>query len=408
MKKMTSLLIALIFAVGALACNSTPDVDNTVPDETNLWIYVIEKGYGVQWLEALADEFERRNEGVTVHVTATVNENIMIQSFDAGPTKNDYDIYFDTGPSVHSQLSVKSNKFEGYEQGLYDLTELYGTTIPGEEDTFGGKMNESIREIISVEEDGEEHFYSVPWTLGTTGINYSVELVESVLGADRQLPRTTEELYDFAKDFQNSAAEGQYAFAYPGGLDQWYAMLYTWWAQYEGLENYQNFFNAEYYDPVRGKMAVGPQIFNQQGRLKALEALEKLIRIEEGLHEKGINAYDVNTFRQLQTTFVVGEKYAMYPCGDWLAQESDDEDAKEIRFMKTPVISSIIDQNRTNNRLKVITTESLLRLAVSVVDGELDRAELETAVAEEHPSYAATDLTADLKIIDEARRRRFL
>ncbi len=61
------------------------------------------------------------------------------------------------------------------------------------------------------------------------------------------------------------------------------AMFAVWWAQYEGVENYENFYRTRAYDESLDAYVEGSkEIFRQQGRLEALEVMDKLLDTDAG------------------------------------------------------------------------------------------------------------------------------
>lgn len=360
MKKKLALTLALVCAAGMLTgCfgGGNNSVDNTVEDNTNLHVYVLNRGYGTKWLKELEKGFEAKNSGIDVHIKEATDTNVLDTSFKSGKAQNDYDLYF----SLDKTIYQTKDSYENY-GGLDDLSDLYTMEIPGEGVTFGDKMTKSVKDMI-VFEDGK--YYSVPWATGTMGIIYNEDVIKGALGDNYQLPRTTTELAEFAASLK-AANSGIVPFVYPGQLDQWSGnMVYSWWAQYAGKETYDKFFEAKIYDELQGEWIISNKIFEQKGRVKALEVLDNLISVENGWSDLDCNEYGQEQFKTLQIQFLdQNSKYAMYPCGDWLEQESADaRSTKNFALMKTPVISSIVETLNDKNM-----TDATLRAVVDAVD----------------------------------------
>lgn len=60
-------------------------------------------------------------------------------------------------------------------------------------------------------------------------------------------------------------------------------MFPVWWAQYEGAEQYKNYYNGVYYDAASGRTYNNDvRTVSQQGRLESLEILEEIYRGHDG------------------------------------------------------------------------------------------------------------------------------
>ena len=373
MKKiLTVFLAAAMAAICAFAgaCDKHT-VDNTVEDTKNLYIYVETKGYGNEMIYALAEAFEAKNSGVIVHVKDTTLNSVITNTMDLGPEANDYDLYFSLNESFTLRENYK-NVFVGYEEGVYEMTDLYNTVIPGEELTLGEKMLDTFRDYYNLGTEEDPHYFGLSWVTGTMGMTYNAAVFREVFGDnfEEKLPRTTDELFEVASALK---AAKKVPFVFPAQIDYFQtSMLYPWWAQYEGLESYYRFFDGLAWDPVSETYILSKEIYSQQGRLEALEAMNELVCAENGFVLETAMDYNANNFRTLQTRFLTAEQgYAMYPCGDWLEQESSYTGSAEIGMMQTPVISSIVD------RLSSITgdeeqKEKTLRDVIDYVDGKTD------------------------------------
>ena len=156
----------------------------------NLVVQVLQRGYGVQWLYELKDGFEAANPGVSVEIVEAIDASELTTSFNSGAAYNDVDIYFNLNYSGVVQLYKNTyKKFDGFDYGLADLTDLYSMEIPGEGKKFGDKMNASIKEALSY----NGNYYGVPWAPGSSGLFYNHAVFSSIFGEDYHTPRTTDE-----------------------------------------------------------------------------------------------------------------------------------------------------------------------------------------------------------------------
>lgn len=375
-KKIIAYVICICCMMNVVACNNDAASNNTKGNNKTLKVKVIERGYGVSWLEKIAEKFMEENKGYVVEVLTTVDGNEISSDFSLGSKYNDVDIFFDLqymGFATKYQDSKGDFKDEGYEEGLADLTDLYEMTVPGEKVTFGEKMNLSVKESM----DYNGHYYAVPWTVGPTGIFYNHTVFQSALGSDYTLPRTTDELVEVCNTLKgkvvlnrNNEKKNVTPLIYAGQLNYWEYLYLPWWAQYEGLDDFSMFFEGKVMDEITGNYLYSKDIFAQEGRMEALQVMEKLLADESGFKSTEFvpNEYGASNFRTLQTNFLYKNEFAMMPNGDWLAKESGEGRSFEVGIMKTPVISSIID------RLSTVNDEDTLRMVIDYVDGVLETA----------------------------------
>lgn len=388
LKRIVALMCAGAMVCGTLAgCGKQggdkPTVDNTVEDKTNLKIMLFAQGYGTAWVEAMADAFEAKNEGVKVDIKLAQSGEVM-----KADLKNykycDTDLYLDiVNGSGHSLMAEMSKAYDG-KQAMRDLTYLFNSQIPGEEVTLGEKMNTSLKDACVVdgrdtEDTKDDTFYYLPYVTATMGLYYNETVIDNALGKGNwKLPNTSDELIALCEQLKAKGC----AFLLPGGLDQWAGSYYlAWWAQYEGMENFLKFFDGIGYDSTKNRETTNSNlIFKQPGREAAAIASHNLLGYDKGYTLKNsieINVYNLNEY---QTRFTLAKNnYAFYPCGDWLMQELENNSTIKsdsvIKLMKTPVISSIIESTNSYSkekakRLPNVTSDAVLSQVVDYVDGK--------------------------------------
>ena len=326
-------------------------IDNSVEDLENLQIVAVERGYGTAMIDKWAERFQEINPGVNVKVTKVVEGGQAQTYFQLGPSYSDYDIFFAIDSIPASIDYGDRNLFKGYEgHALMSYTDFYNSKVYGEDVTLKEKMNPSALELMKGIE-GDDNYYAFPFAIALQSFILNEKVAAEALGADYKIPNTTDELWKFANDIKDA---GYTAFAYPGQLDYWKAIYISWWAQYEGVENYERFYKGQVYDETQERYIYSADIFKQAGRLESLKVMEKLLMLENGLHLAGVNDYNQNNFTTLQKAFLHSDaatsnsrKYAMFPNGDWIGTESGKGDTDPFIMMQLPVISSIIKQCTT-------------------------------------------------------------
>ncbi len=360
-KKELLLVASGLLTLTLAGCGGGSNVDNDTEDTTNLKIMILNRGYGTAWLDKLAEKYEAEHEGVKVSIEKVDSSDSLTQSLKGGKAHNDYDLYFDV-----SELQTASllNTYASTDGGFMNLDELYASKVPGEEVTYGEKMNATVKEELAV--DG--HYYSTSWATSTLGIHYNQTVLDNVLGATAySIPNTSDELVALGKRFAAAGKENKFCL-FINTLDLISRTMFLgWWAQYEGVASYNNFVNAKYVDDATGQVYGNDvRIYTQQGRLEALKAIEPLTRRDgEKLGYESAATGKASLYKDVQSKFYDSSKeYALYPCGDWLEQESGIGSSSTVKMMKLPVISSIIN----NLPKSSIKDDATLSKVVAAVD----------------------------------------
>lgn len=384
-----------VSTVGCVGSGSKKKVDNTVEDTKHLVIMTSVGGYGSEYLEALIDAFEKKNEGVTVELTVTPsNSSVMAESL-KNPEKNDVDLYFCMQPAT----SAESLRYAwNGEQALRDMTYLYDSQIPGEEVTLGEKVNPTAKlfcqtEGRTTEDTSDDVYYGIPGLVGPMALYYNETVINNALGKGNwSVPKTSDELIALCARLK----EKDVHFLMPGGLDGYSRSLFlTWWAQYEGYDNFLKFFEGTGYDVSKDREVENSYyIFQQPGRKASLEASYDLVSYKNGYSLPNSVEINVSVLNEWQTRFFIAKnKLAFYPTGSWLGNEviadtGVDYDS-QIKMMKNPVISSIIESTDSysgsdDKRLPNITSDKILSQVVAYVDGE---GKLPAGVTEEEVAF---------------------
>ena len=401
MKQISALfcVVALVLS-GCGGAGRKKKVDNTVEDTKNLYIMTMDNGYGTDFVTSLAEAFEAKNEGVDVHIEVVPNGSEKVVQTIKDTEGNDIDIYFNVNPNTTAE-QVK--KVWNGEQALREMSYLYDSKIPGEDVTLGEKVNQSSKRNIRyegrmTEDTSDDVYYGIPDMDGMMGLFYNETVIDKALGKGNwSVPNTTDELLALCERLQE---KGCY-FLMPGGIDGFSkALIPTWWAQYEGHENYLKFYEGIGYDSSKNREVQNSNyIFSQPGRKEALEVSHALVNHKTGYATSNAVEIGVSVLNEYQSRFFMSKNnYAFYPCGSWLGNEVKSNSGLKydsvVKMMKTPVISSIIESadsysGSDEKRLPNITSDKILSQVISYVDG---KGELPAGVTE-----------AEVEIIREAR-----
>lgn len=377
-----ALAAALCLAMVLPAAGCKKKVAN---DANTLEIFIADFGYGTQWLYDIADKFRENHPDINVVIdTPVADQNMPNDKIMSGPT-NTADLLF----------CASNNGVANFESGNYlDLTPLYETEIPGEGITVKEKMiDQKYNERIYTTKNGEEKIFSMPWVNGVGGLFINLDAYRTVLGDEYMLPRTTDELKKMCDEILRSQDKNNVS-VYPFILGGTYYenMFKIWWAQYEGLESYNNFYEGRIVNDD-DTMEQSPEIFAQTGRLRALEEVEELMGIKNGyVHPEAIQL----DFMSIQALFYAGQGM-MITAGDFIENEMKSLTTRgEITMMRNPVISTITEKLKD----KDMTDEQLAYL-VQCVDDEKDYAAAQSEYTAAYPGKTLDE--SDYDKIEEAR-----
>lgn len=387
-KKLASFMMALLLLFSMAACGKEEafDPNNIVEDTTTLDIMCLHKGYGFEWLTALKEGFEAANPGVEVKIT-TISKSDIIRGSMKNYKKSEIDLFFDIHSSGMGGLVQEYSSYYGGKQALRPLNDVLATEIPGEGVTVADKMHTTLLAPYQsagrdTADKADDVYYGLPYMQGTMGMYYNETVINEALGEGNwKVPNTTNELIALC---QRLKAAGCHMLL-PGELDQYTrTMFIPNWAQYEGFENWLKFYEGVGYDKDRSRESqLSSLIYTQQGRLESLKVAYDLISLDKGFVLSNSAEIGTNNLNDYQKRFVDPKnKLALYPCGDWLMQELQDNSgesgaASTIKMMKTPVISSIINSVNSYSagqeaRLPNISDDATLSAVIDYVDGRID------------------------------------
>lgn len=387
--RMMALLCTLAMGASLTACGGgtgeSYDGKNVADSENTLDIVTLDKGYGTDWLYALAEAYKEKYPEVEITIAKETEDTNITNKLEMGAEYSKYDLFF-AGTDVRSMITSMLN---GDEEKAYlaDLTDVYMAQPDGK--MIKDTLDPSLLAVFQYEKDGKETYYTMPWVQTIAGLLANEEVLVKNLGEDwesRYPVRTTNELLTICEKL---AEKDVPAFIHCADTPYYQFLYEVWWAQYEGLENIENFYSGRYFDEVEQKYKVGPEIFNQQGRLEAMKVMEEIFGA--GYSDKRSNSYSWN---ETQTHFMLGDS-AFFSNGDWnnLEMEKSFPDSM-VRFVRTPIVSSLGE--------KLGITEEQLCEVIDYVDGMLDGKETEM------PSFAPAGAYTLDQVIEEVKKARTL
>lgn len=348
MKKIIAILLVLATCAAFTACGGGKGNSSRNPDigkNGTLKITYYKGGTGSKWINELVNAFEEETlikvEEPNDDAKATEKSLTWLESNRDLPdvafilytnwqkfVQNDYlapldDLYDGT-------FSATFGSGE-YERTITSTYSTAGTTVTA---VSGKTKDVTLSDILCADyldygktaktADDEKRFWVMPWTSGTTGIVYNVNYLKSV-GYDNP-PATYSELLDLCGKLN---AKGIAPFAWGGEeMGYWDFVTMGWWAQYSGVDTWEKFWSFE-----------SPEVFNDVGRQKALEAWQTLLVNDDGSWKNSIDRPMGRDHMDAQKQFISG-KAAMIPTGSWIENEVKDfiPDGFEMAFMPTPAI----------------------------------------------------------------------
>ncbi len=382
MKKLLSLLLCLVVATcGLVGCGGPggPGGDTIGNTDNDLEIYCIKKGYDVVWFNEAVELFKQQDwvkekyPNLKVSVEIDSSDATPMEKLSAGSNYNTTDLMFGNS-NFNGSLGSKQGK-------LLNLTDvLYNSEVPGENVLVKDKMIDGIRQTYVYGPDSLEsdQYYSVPYVSGMSGILYNKTILDKL---GMELPNTTDEFIKACADISvmNTADYNKgYAVILNAKDGYWKNIFEVFWGQYSGIDALYNFYNG-----IVGDIQTS-DVFKDAGRLKALEFYEELFKPykAEGEfgYESGKNTYKYlypyaneasNDYIATQSGFLSGNG-VFHMNGNYFQTEMalyrqgyEDRGIKyDFRFMKTPVLSSIIE----NVPDKSIANDAELSALIKAID----------------------------------------
>ena len=370
-KKLICLMMALVtvFSVSLGACNNNSnDEPNT---ETDLTISFWKAGWGDEYIKSVITDFEEAYPEYNVDLQSSTDGFVFASTIDHGAEMNNIDLY------------IGSFMQTPYNEGTLALNDLYEKPCYGETMTLGEKLGKTYSEGMKYP-DG--NIYGVPHVGGGyQGLVYNAEIIGE--GTDYEIPVTTDELDLLVMNLlDDPELTNVKPFIHYGSGDYWQRVYQQWWIQYDGIDAYYDFIALKDAD---GNAPVKDVLTTEDGRWEAISVLESIIT--EDTVYKGSNNLG---YQQAQTFFMNGQA-VMMANGSWLVNEmksNTEASAKNLKMMRTPVISSIID------KLEDIDDDEELAALIRKMDDDVANFR---GTATNGPGYSCTQ--ADIDRVREAR-----
>lgn len=372
----------LLLFVGSLLLATTSCVQKTGDDtngrERSFTFCYYDSAYGSSWIDAVIKDYtENVNKNVWINTRASTDNEDARTKIKAGV--GTFDLY---------QIEVGMFNNQDYLEPLDDLMDTDLASVTANFDAADQESSVKVKDkiganMISFYTEGD-HIYQMNQTSGT-GWNwaYNQDTLDEALGAGNyQLPKTTDEFFKMGDDLYS---KGIYLTAFPGsdtkGGEYTRYAYKIWFAQRMGLTARDHYFKGEVLgsDGTYARDEEEPKMVtdNRKAIEDTYQVVTKLCTPSSNgqyMH----NRSSVFQYRDVDS-LLYGAKYkgqtvpkiAFHYVGGWLENEVQSyinagtiKDGQNIRAMKMPVISSIID------RLPTVNDDATLSKVVSYVDGE--------------------------------------
>ena len=393
LKKILSLALAVLMLVGVLAaCDGGKEVvtnpdGSTVQGKTAIVAYN-SVGYGHQWLETLAAEFNKiyAEEGYKVELKISMAyENNPSLEIGKGAERNDTDMYLDAA-NLETLLEASDRTMRGQGAVLVDMKEsvwnqpAIGFDKQEETKTIAERftLNPDYVYYNGKREDFHGGVYVLPTGMEqwSVGINVNPSVTAQYGYDANNLPRTTDEFNAMCEKIAETSKDtGVYAYTWAGSNASGYLayLYYEYFAQYTGYENFMNFVETKPFtdatlEDIKNE---GYKIYEDQGILEAFKAMEPIMKPK--FSANGTASMDHMT---AQHQLLTG-KAAFMIMGDWLLAQMKDqyfEEASKCILMKTPVLSVIgtecgITDAELSNAVKMIDEGKTNEEIMAVISG---------------------------------------
>lgn len=352
MKRFLVIAMCAIMALGFSACGGREDGGGTGGGKKgSISVHYYEGGFGTETHDKLTADYKALT-GVTVNWKPSYSQGEIQQLVQSG--QEQYDIVM---PLLNMYASQDSGKLES-------LDEVYNATPDGEKLPIKNKMNQDMRDYL-LADDG--HYYQMVSNDSVSAICYNADTLDAAFGEGKwKIPLTTKQMINMSDQL---VQKGYYAFSTSTAINYYWDYMGTvWWAQYEGLESYNNFYYGKYFDEKANEWKYGPEINDAKGRTVALDTLSEIMSRGNGrMHALATNMDFKNAQRAFLGKGYMGDnkKVAFMVNGDWLENEMAStliSSPQDIGMMRAPVVSELA------NKLKSVGSEENLIAIIKAVD----------------------------------------
>lgn len=414
--RIISVLLVVVMALGTM-CGCT--VQKAEVQENVIRIRVYNAGYGTDHLNAIISEFEKlyADKGYKV-VIDKANKTYTLPAaateMSVGFEENMIDMYYVQQAS--SDLMVEELK-DNDTLNVLDLTEVLSSKAIAqdgseEEKTLIEKMIpglwDGMKMDLSYAQTKDEDYknyegknYVAPFHSQFSGFIVNTEKMEQ---AGLEMPKTTDELLNCVNVINKKRESGDanfkttYPVSWSGGeaYNYWRAVYDVWYAQYEGVDAYNEFHTLNSY---KDNFKQAYEVYEKQGWKEVYELMAVMVNDSNApadtLTMDAVSAQD---------RLLVG-KSVFSPCGTWVKAEMGAEyleDMAHCEMLRVPVVSALgvklgLDGKKGSDKA---LCEKVLSATIGLVD---ERKSADDIIAEISNSFGVTLTKEQIVAVQEAR-----
>lgn len=339
MKKFTKLLAAVLAAgltvTAFTGCKKKESPNSATDIEIAFW----EGSFGTQYMKDIVSAFEKKYPEYKVTLRTSKNATTLANTLQKG--KNDTtDIYLN-----------QSSVFVNFTDLFMDLSEIANEKIDGEDKSIAEKYDPSLFNSLK-NTDGS--LKVLGWAGSVTGFIYNADIID---GRTLTEPRTTDELADLVTDLGNRKVFAQLK---DSRMGYYQYLVKAWAAQYAGLDYYNDNW-LQLADASGNSPSKDVYLSETDGRKQALEVLGSI------LNKDNIEEFQLNEQGKVDMArYIKNDKAVIMANGNWVFGEVEDLKSKNVKMMRTPVISALAD------KLDTVEDDEELAALVSAIDDVLD------------------------------------
>ena len=329
-KAKSTLMVTLLSAMALCSCGGGGSKIDPSVEQVSIMAY--NGGYGTDWLQDICEEFTRQTGIIATYSPDSTILN-KIESQLTGTCE--YDIFMSHG------LAWQNFASRGL---LAPLDDLYASEVEGGVTFESRVLPEALNHVRYTDKDDTEHYFKVPFTQGLGGFIYNVDMFEEKGWA---IPKTYDELTALCAQIVSDTGGAVKPFAWAAARDYyWDYPIYEWWAELEGKENYEKWFDLKGAD---GTYSSGYESYDPNGKFSNFKKAFKMWFDLVGTHPEYCNdkAYSASLLTAQNQFF--NQKAAMIPYAQWCKKEIEKAMKKSFTFniamMPTPKAKSTTAKN---------------------------------------------------------------